>query len=49
MDPPLQVSGSRGVEIACAEISLAFFAVGILYQLLVFFAIQVLYTQRWVL
>jgi len=36
-----QVSGSEGIEIACGEISLLFFAVGILYLLLVFFAIQV--------
>lgn len=36
-----QVSGGRGIEIACGEISLFFFAVGILYLLLVFFAIQV--------
>ncbi|CAM9863246.1 unnamed protein product, partial [Ascophyllum nodosum] len=35
-----KVSGSNGVETACAEISLMFFAVGILYQLTVFMAIQ---------
>ena len=29
------------MEIACEEISLFFFAVGILYLLLVFFAVQV--------
>ena len=36
-----QVSGGSALEIACGEISLFFFAVGILYLLLVFFAIQV--------
>eukprot|EP00752_Nemacystus_decipiens_P007861 g7023.t1 len=35
-----QVSGGRNIEIACGEISLFFFAVGILYLTLVFFAIQ---------
>lgn len=36
-----QVSGSESIDMACGEISLLFFAVGILYLLLVFFAIQV--------
>ncbi|CBJ33305.1 conserved unknown protein [Ectocarpus siliculosus] len=35
-----QVSGTESVELACREISLFFFAVGSLYLLLVFFAIQ---------
>ncbi|CAM9352701.1 unnamed protein product, partial [Ectocarpus sp. 12 AP-2014] len=35
-----QVSGTESVELACREISLFFFAVGCLYLLLVFFAIQ---------
>ncbi|CAB1107941.1 unnamed protein product [Ectocarpus sp. CCAP 1310/34] len=35
-----QVSGTESVELACREISLFFFAVGFLYFLLVFFAIQ---------
>ncbi|CAM9925522.1 unnamed protein product [Ectocarpus fasciculatus] len=35
-----QVSGTESVELACREISLFFFAIGSLYLLLVFFAIQ---------
>ena len=42
-----QVSGGRAIEMACEEISLFFFAVGILYLLLVFFAIQVRNLNRW--
>lgn len=36
-----QVGGGEVIEIVCGEISLFFFAVGILYLMLVFFAIQV--------
>lgn len=36
-----QVNGGGGIRVAHDNISLFFFAVGILYQLLVFFAIQV--------
>ena len=42
----MQVSGSEGVKTACAEISLLFFAVGILYQLMVFMAIQVISERK---